>query len=80
MAPHWGALISFTGASPPAIGSYTSTDAALDSNLIALVGSQFTGSSPYSGELWLGFNDDAYSGYTKDNSGEVTATITVTPG
>jgi hypothetical protein len=78
MAPHWGALISYTGASPPATGSYTSTGVASDTRLIALVGSNFTGSSPRSGELWLGFNDDAYSGNTQDNSGHVTATITVT--
>jgi hypothetical protein len=30
-----------------------------------------------SGTLWLSFNTDAYSGYTVDNAGEVTATITV---
>jgi hypothetical protein len=79
VTPYWGALISYTGASPPAIGSYTSTGVTSDANLIIRVGSQFTESSRYSGKLWLGFNDDAYSGYTADNSGEVTVTITATP-
>jgi hypothetical protein len=42
------------------------------------VGSNLDGNWPYTGELWLSFNDDAYSGNTSDNSGQVTATITVT--
>ncbi len=76
----WGALISYTGGSPPPTGSYTSTDVAADATLISLVGSQYSGNSQYAGELWLGFNDDAYSNYTSDNAGQVTATISVTPG
>jgi hypothetical protein len=46
--------------------------------LIEGVGSHVDGNWPYAGELWLAFNDDAYSGNTSDNSGQVTATITVT--
>jgi serine/threonine protein kinase len=71
-------LISYTGASPPAIGSYTSTAVKGRARLIGGVGSRYNDPWPYSGELWLACNDDAYSGNTSDNSGEVTATITVT--
>ena len=77
-APFWAELISYTGNSPPEPGSYTSTSVAPQAALIDGVGSTFQGSWPYSGEIWLGFNDDAYSGNTSDNYGEVTATITVT--
>jgi hypothetical protein len=77
---NWGALISYTGNSPPAVGSYTSTAVAPETTKIALVGSSFSGSSQLSGELWLAFNDDAYSANTSDNNGQVTATITLTPG
>jgi hypothetical protein len=75
---HWAELISYTGPAPPPVGSYTSTAIAPQAKLITVVGSQFSGPSQYSGELWLGFNDDAYSAYTVDNAGQVTATVTVT--
>ena len=45
---------------------------------IALAGSQSTSVSAFPGELWLAFNDGAYSGGTAGNSGQVTVTITVT--
>jgi hypothetical protein len=76
--PHWAMLISYTGSSPPAVGSYTSEAVASQARLIDGVGSHLDGNWPYTGELWLAFNDDAYSGNTSDNSGQVTATITVT--
>jgi len=41
------------------------------------VGSGQSFAAHYAGELWLGFNDDAVSGATGDNSGQVSATITV---
>jgi hypothetical protein len=76
---HWGALISYIGSSPPSVGSYTSTSVASDTRRIGLVGSNFSGPSPFTGELWLAFNDDAYSSYTSDNVGQVMATVTVIP-
>ena len=75
---HWGMLISYTGSSPPGVGSYVSKAVADRARLIDGVGSHLDGNWPYTGELWLAFNDDAYSGNTSDNSGQVTATITVT--
>jgi hypothetical protein len=75
--PHWAMLISYTGDSPPGLGSYTSTAVARQAMLIDSVGSNYNAPWPYSGELWLGFNDDAYSANTSDNYGQVTATITV---
>jgi hypothetical protein len=41
------------------------------------VGSGETFSSPWAGTLWLGFNDDAVNGGVGDNTGQVTAEITV---
>jgi hypothetical protein len=76
---HWGALISYTGHLPPQFGSYTSTAVAPMARRIALVGSNYAKVSQLSGELWLGFNDDAYSGHTVDNFGKVVATITIIP-
>jgi hypothetical protein len=80
MYPEWAALMSYTGSDPPQPGSYTSTAVAPQANLVDYVGSHLSTTKfwPYQGELWLGINDDAYSGYTSDNSGQVTATITVT--
>jgi hypothetical protein len=75
--PNWSALIGYTGNSPPAPGSYTSTTTAPQARLITLLSDSFSATWPYSGELWLGFNDDAYSGNVSDNSGQVTADITV---
>jgi hypothetical protein len=77
-APDWGALISYTGTSPPPAGSYTSAAVAPETGRIALAGSQSTTLAAYSGEFWLAFNDDAYSGDTAGNSGQVAVTITVT--
>jgi hypothetical protein len=42
------------------------------------IGSSTTFTAHASGRLWLGFNDDAASGTTVDNSGSVTAVITIT--
>jgi len=44
-----------------------------------LIGSSGQVTSPYAGELWLGFNDDAESMLVGDNSGSVIAEITVVP-
>jgi len=48
--------------------------------LIDYVGSDLkTTSWPHAGELWLGINDDTYSGNTSDNYGKVSAVVTVQP-
>src|ERR1022692_1790231 len=81
MYPEWAALMSYTGSAPPQPESYTSTAVALQAMLIDYVGSNLrTTSWPRAGELWLGINDDAYSGNTSDNFGQVTAVVTVQPG
>ena len=74
--PQWAALMSYTGDSPPQPGSYTSTSAGPQRELIDFVGSSLQTNWPYTGELWLGMNDDAYSANTSDNYGDVTVTIT----
>jgi hypothetical protein len=74
----WGMLIGYLGDSPPEPGSYTSTAVAPQTTSIFQIGGGFGQATYGAGELWLGFNDDAYSGNTADNHGQVTATITVT--
>jgi hypothetical protein len=74
---NWGALIGYIGSSPPAPRSYTNTSITSEAEKVFFVGSQFTATASQSGVLWLNFNDDAYSGYTADNSGQVSATATV---
>lgn len=76
--PHWGALIGYIGNNPPAAGSYTSTSILPEAQKVFVVGSNFQSNSQPSGELWLTFNDDAYSANTGDNAGQVTATVTTT--
>jgi hypothetical protein len=76
--PEWGALMSYIGGNPPQPGSYTSTSVEPQAMRVDYVGSRLkTRSWPVPGELWLAMNDDAYSGNTSDNYGQVTATITV---
>jgi len=80
MYPEWAALMSYTGSAPPQPGSYTSTAVAPQAMLIDYVGSDLkTTSWPHAGELWLGINDDTYSGNTSDNYGKVSAVVTVQP-
>jgi eukaryotic-like serine/threonine-protein kinase len=74
--PEWAALMSYTGDAPPTPGSYASNSAVSQTDLIDFVGSSLQGAWPDQGELWLGMNDDAYSGNTSDNYGSVTVTIT----
>jgi hypothetical protein len=74
-ADHWDALIGYIGNSPPAPGSYTSKAALPEAKKIFLVGGNFNANAPRTGRLWLAMNADAYSGYTVDNSGQVTAII-----
>jgi len=76
---HWAALIGYIGANPPQAGSYTSTSVAGDAQHVFLVGSNLTSTTQITGELWLNFNDDAYSDSTSDNFGQVNAQVTVDP-
>jgi hypothetical protein len=78
-SPHWAALIGYIGNAPPAPGSYTSVAILPEAQKVFLVGSSLVTDTVYSGTLWLGFNDDAYSGSTGDNAGQVTAVITGLP-
>jgi hypothetical protein len=75
---HWEALVGYVGNSPPAAGSYTDTAIRPQAERVFLVGANFTGRVNLAGRLWLAFNDDAYSDNTSDNSGQVTATVTLT--
>ncbi len=77
--PHFAGLIGYIGDNPPAAGSYTSTSILPEAQKVFFVGSNFDNTTPSAGKLWLNFNDDAYSGYTVDNSGQVSATITTPP-
>jgi hypothetical protein len=70
-----GALIGYIGDSPPAAGSYTSTAVRSEAEKVFYIGANFQGDAPNDGRLWLNKNSDAYSGYTVDNTGSVTATI-----
>jgi len=78
LTPYWGALIGYIGSAPPATGSYTSTSILTEAQKVFFVGSNLGVSVARAGELWLNFNDDAYSNNTGDNSGQVTATVTDT--
>ena len=60
-------LIGFIGYEPasiPHVSPYFAVGSSRSLNVVT------------SGELWLGFNDDAFGHFTGDNSGYVTATIT----
>jgi len=75
---HFGTLIGFIGTNPPQIGSYSSLTVAQRDTLIAnmiVLGSNATVNAPASGRLWLGMNDDAYSGHANDNSGSILANV-----
>lgn len=76
---HWDALIGYIGNSPPAPGSYTSKAVLPEAKKIFYVGGSYSANAPGTGRLWLAMNADAYSGYTVDNSGQVTATVNQSP-
>jgi hypothetical protein len=78
--PHLGALIGFVGPVPPAPGSY-GTDPGIRPIAadVFVVGDRAMFARPESGRLWLGFNDDAYSGNVGDNDGSLNAVISTTP-
>jgi hypothetical protein len=75
----WGALIGYIGSAPPADGSYTSPAILPQALKIFYVGANYEAEATDSGTLWLNKNADAYSGFTSDNSGHVTAKVTIQP-
>ena len=78
LTENWGALIGYIGNSPPPAGSYTSTAVRSEAEKIFYIGANFQETASNDGRLWLNKNADAYSGNTVDNTGSVTATVTVT--
>ncbi|MBN1171069.1 MAG: CHAT domain-containing protein [Micromonosporaceae bacterium] len=78
---HYDALVGYVGAKPPQRGSYTSTGVQSEARKVFVVGQHYsTSAASRTGRLWLIMNSDAYSSYTTDNSGHVTATITASTG
>lgn len=77
--PAWGALIGYVGNTPPAPGSYASAAIRPQALRVFYVGGNYEAEVLETGSLWLFKNADAYSGFTADNSGHVTATVTVLP-
>jgi hypothetical protein len=75
----WGALIGFIGTTPPAPGSYTSTGIRTKAMKVFFVGKNYAARALATGRLWLNKNADAYSDFTSDNHGHVTAKISVLP-
>jgi hypothetical protein len=75
----WGALVGYIGVSPPAQGSYTSAAIRAKAISVFYVGGSYEAKALTTGTLWLGKNADAYSGYTVDNSGHITAKVTISP-
>jgi len=76
LTPPWAALIGYIGSAPPAAGSYTSTSVLPEARKVFPIGGTFRGTAALTGQLWLNFNDDAYSANASDNSGQVTAAVT----
>jgi hypothetical protein len=71
------ALAGYISSAPPAASSHTDTSIKPQAEGVFLVGARFRGRAQFSGELWLAFND-AYSNYTTDNSGQITAIVNQT--
>ena len=73
-----GALIAYVG-SDPYQGHWGDATFFPQATGYWLIGSSSQFTSSYAGELWLGFNDDAQTMLTGDNSGSVLAEVTVVP-
>ena len=71
-SPHWRQP-------PPAPGSYTNPSVLPEASNVFFVGKNYSATQSRSGELWLGFNDDAYSANIGDNSGQINATVSIFP-
>jgi hypothetical protein len=78
---HFGGLIGYIGETPPPVGSYLGMSVEQRLEQIArmvVLGSNVHVIAPLSGALWLGMNDDAYSGNLSDNSGAIQVNVRVT--
>ena len=81
-AEHFAALIGYVGVTPPPIGSYywmTEPERLAEISRMVLLGSDVHVTAPASGLLWLGMNDDAYSGNVSDNAGQLDVTVALVP-
>jgi hypothetical protein len=76
---NWGELIAFVG-SDPYQGHWGDGSFFPQHTGYWIIGSSGQFVSNKTGELWLGFNDDAVSESVGDNGGTVTASITITSG
>lgn len=79
---HWGALIGYIGPSaltPSLYGNESYADRLSQISNMVLLGSDVTVIMPTSGRLWLGMNDDAYSGNLSDNVGSLTVNLAPVP-
>lgn len=70
-----GRLIGFVGPDPYQ-GNWRNSAFFPQTSGYLSIGSGETFTTPYGGELWLGFNDDAVAGGVNDNTGQVVANIT----
>jgi hypothetical protein len=75
----WGSLVGYIGSSPPEPGSYASKSVRSRALKIFYVGRHYEAWAGFAGTLWLDKNADAYSNFTSDNHGHVTARVTVRP-
>lgn len=75
----WGGLIGYIGTDPPEPGSYASKAVRSRALKIFFVGSHYVARARQTGTLWLDKNADAYSNFTSDNHGHVTARVSVGP-
>jgi hypothetical protein len=75
----WGALIGFIGSGPPEPGSYASASVRSRALKVFYVGGHYVAQARHTGTLWLDKNADAYSNFTSDNHGHVTARVSVGP-
>lgn len=75
----WGSLVGYIGSSPPEPGSYASQSVRSQALKVFYVGRRYVAQARHTGTLWLDKNADAYSNFTSDNHGHVTAQVSVGP-
>ena len=80
LGPSWAALVGYIGDNPPPPGSYTDASEYAEATHVFLVGSGTRATADRSSELWFAMNDDAYSGDTSDNSGDMTVSVAISGG
>lgn len=75
MIPNWSSLIAFIGADPYQGSEYEG--GVFQTNQYLEIGTARQFMSSTNGELWLGVNDDAFSGTAGDNFGTNTVAVTL---